>query len=193
MESSRIARVASAFDESIRVKRAVADSSAADIAMAATWIAEALSAGGKLLLFGNGGSAADAQHVATELVGRFEQEGRALAAVALTVDSSALTALANDYGFDRVFSRQVEALARPGDIVLAFSTSGGSTNVVVALDVARAAGLRTIALTGETGGAVAAAADMAVRVPSRRTARIQEAHITICHVICELIEAELRP
>jgi phosphoheptose isomerase len=155
---------------------------------AAAAIVEGLRAGGKLLVFGNGGSAADAQHVAAEFVGRFERERAAMAAVALTTDTSVLTSVANDYAFDRVFARQVEALARPGDVALGISTSGASPNVVAGLVAARALGLQTIALTGADGGAVGRAAAIHVNVPSPSAARVQEVHRTLLHVICDIVE-----
>ena len=158
---------------------------------AAAAIASALREGGKVLLCGNGGSAADAQHVAAELVGRLERERGALAAMALTTDTSLLTAVANDYAFDRVFARQIEALARPGDIVVGISTSGRSANVLAAIKAARARGLATIALTGGDGGDVGKAAAIDVNVPSRSAARVQEVHRTLLHVICELVENAL--
>jgi D-sedoheptulose 7-phosphate isomerase len=185
-------RIAAALEESIAVKRALLDAGVVDIARAAGWIVEALRRGSKIILFGNGGSAADCQHVAAELVGRFEREGRGLPALALTVDTSALTALANDYGFEAVFARQIQALGRSDDVALAFSTSGDSANVIAGAEAARATGVRTIALTGRDGGQLAGLCDLAIRVPSSRTSRIQEAHITICHAICEIVEAELR-
>jgi len=151
-------------------------------------ITDAVVGGGKLLLCGNGGSAADAQHVAAELVGRFIVERRALPAIALTTDTSVLTSLLNDYGGESVFVRQIEALGNQGDVLLALSTSGESPNVLAAVRTARALGLTTIGLTGERGGAVARSCDIAIRVPSSSTARIQEAHITICHVICDAVE-----
>jgi phosphoheptose isomerase len=155
---------------------------------AAAAITGALMAGGKLLVFGNGGSAADAQHVAAEFVGRFERERAAMAAVALTTDASVLTSVANDYAFDRVFARQVEGLGRKGDVALGISTSGASPNVVAALVAARALGLETIALTGKDGGAVGRAAAIHVNVPSDNAARVQEVHRTLLHVICDLVE-----
>jgi D-sedoheptulose 7-phosphate isomerase len=158
---------------------------------AAQVIVAALARGGKLLVFGNGGSAADAQHVAAELVGRFQRNRVALAALALTTDSSVLTSVGNDLGFDRVFARQVEALGRPGDVALAISTSGESPNVVQALDAARARELVTVALTGRNGGAVGRAAAIHVNVPSDATARVQEVHRTLLHVICEMVEDAL--
>lgn len=158
---------------------------------AAAAIAGALKSGGKLLLFGNGGSAADAQHVAAELVGRFERERAAMAAVALTTDASVLTSVANDYAFDRVFARQLEGLGRKGDVALGISTSGASPNVVAALVAARALGLLTIALTGADGGAVGRAAVIHVNVPSNSAARVQEVHRTLLHVICDIVERDL--
>jgi D-sedoheptulose 7-phosphate isomerase len=155
---------------------------------AAAAIVDSLGRGGTLLLFGNGGSAADAQHVAAELVGRFQRERRALAAIALTVDSSVLTSIANDYSYDRVFARQIEALGHMGDVALGISTSGRSASVVDALVAARTGGLKTIALTGRDGGAVGAAADIHINVASSSTARVQEVHRTLLHVICDLVE-----
>jgi D-sedoheptulose 7-phosphate isomerase len=155
---------------------------------AAAAIVDAFGRGRTLLLFGNGGSAADAQHVAAELVGRFERERAALAAIALTTDTSILTSVGNDYGYDRVFARQIEALGRPGDVALGISTSGESPNVLAALEAARAAGLQTIALTGGDGGAVGRAAAIHVNVPSASTARVQEVHRTLLHVICDIVE-----
>ena len=163
--------------------QAVLDAAAAVIA--------ALKDGGKLLVFGNGGSAADAQHVAAELVGRFERERPGMAAIALTTDASVLTSVANDYAFERVFARQVEALGRAGDVALGISTSGASPNVVAALETARALGLQTIALTGGDGGAAGRAAAIHVNVPSPSAARVQEVHRTLLHVMCDLVERSL--
>jgi len=147
---------------------------------------------GKLLLFGNGGSAADAQHIAAEFVGRFLRERRALPAIALTTDTSALTSIGNDYGFDDVFARQVRGLGTRGDVALAISTSGRSPNVLRAVEAAREIGLKVVALTGGDGGALAAAADVTLRVSaSTISARIQETHILIGHVICELVDQRL--
>ena len=154
---------------------------------AAAAIIESMRAGGKLLLFGNGGSAADAQHVAAELVGRFQRERAAMAAIALTTDTSILTSLGNDYAFDRIFARQTEALGRKGDVAFGISTSGTSPNVVAALVAARALGLQTIALTGNDGGAVGRAAAIHVNVPAPNPARVQEVHRTLLHVICDLV------
>jgi phosphoheptose isomerase len=148
--------------------------------------------GGKILACGNGGSASDAQHAVAELVGRFREERRALPAIALTADTATLTAVGNDYGFERVFARQVEALARPGDVLLAISTSGNSPNVVQAAQSARALGCAVVALTGARGGALAGTADLIVRAPSETVARIQEVHSLCIHVICETLDALIR-
>jgi D-sedoheptulose 7-phosphate isomerase len=153
---------------------------------------ECLRAGGKILACGNGGSAADAQHVAAELVGRFREERRALPAIALTADTATLTALGNDYGFERVFARQVEALARAGDVLLAISTSGNSPNVVQAAQSARGLGCTVVALTGARGGALAGHADLIVKAPSDTVARIQEVHSLCIHVICETLDGLIR-
>jgi D-sedoheptulose 7-phosphate isomerase len=151
-------------------------------------IERAWSAGGKLVAFGNGGSAADAQHVAAELVSRFARDRRPLAAVSLTADTSVLTAIANDTSYNRVFARQIEALGRRGDVAMAITTSGTSRNVVAGLESARQLGLTTVALTGRDGGTVARLADVHVNVPDPSTARVQEVHRTLLHVICELLE-----
>jgi D-sedoheptulose 7-phosphate isomerase len=148
-------------------------------------------AGGKVLLFGNGGSAADAQHVAGELVGRFYLERRPLPALALNVNTSALTAIGNDYGYADVFSRQLEALGVRGDVAIGFSTSGDSANVVRALQTARARDMVTVGFTGARGGALLGAADFILRVPVTDTPRVQEAHLLVAHTICELVEAAL--
>ena len=144
-----------------------------------------------MLVFGNGGSAADAQHFAAEFVGRFQRERRALAAVALTTDTSILTAIGNDYGYDRVFARQIEALGESGDIAFGITTSGGSANVIEAFRIARARGLTTVALTGRDGGEAGRAADIHVNVPDDSTARAQEVHRTLLHAICEIVEEGL--
>jgi D-sedoheptulose 7-phosphate isomerase len=169
-------------------ERMAADVSA--IVAAAEAIAAALKSGRSVLVFGNGGSAADAQHFAAELVGRYEKERKAWPAVALTTDTSALTAIGNDYGFDRVFARQIEALGRNGDVAIAISTSGKSPNVLRGLEVANDRGLVTIALTGR-GGDAGKIARLHVRVDEERTARTQEVHATILHAICELVEQDL--
>jgi len=159
-----------------------------EIVRAADLIGDSLAAGGKLLLFGNGGSASDASHMATELVGRFMSDRRALPALALGADDSAVTAIANDYGFERVFVRQIEAFGAAGDVALAISTSGRSPNVLAGARIARELGLRTVGLTGGTGGELAGLVDVCLRVPATVTARIQESHILIAHVLCDLVE-----
>lgn len=163
----------------------------ATIAQAGDLFVESLRAGGKLLFFGNGGSAADAQHLAAEFVGRYVNDRSPLAAIALTTDTSVLTAIGNDYGFDQVFVRQIRALGRRGDVAIAISTSGRSRNVILGIEAAREAGLATIALTGGDGGELAPIVDIAIVVPSDVTARIQECHITIGHVLCEYVDREL--
>jgi len=162
----------------------------ASIVAVADAIVKALTSGGSVLVFGNGGSAADAQHFAAELVGRYEKERKAYPAIALTTDTSALTAIGNDYGFDRVFSRQVEALGKSGDVAIGITTSGNSPNVLRALEAGNERGLITVALTGG-GGQAGSIASLHVAVDEERTARIQEVHATVLHVICELVEQEL--
>jgi D-sedoheptulose 7-phosphate isomerase len=184
-----LAIVARTLDAAIDTHRRVRDRDLTAVARAASIIVAALEAGGKVLAFGNGGSAGDAQHLVAELVGRFQQERAGFAAVALTADTSLLTSVANDYGFERVFARQVAALGAAGDVAIGISTSGTSPNVVAALDVARARGLRTIALTGRDGGAAGTLADVHINVPDACTARVQEVHITLIHAICEIVEA----
>ncbi len=175
----------------LAVGRRLLASEIENIERCAEYIFATLEAGGKILICGNGGSAADAQHLAAEFVGRFETERKALPAIALTTDTSALTALANDYNFERVFSRQVEALAREGDLLIAISTSGTSPNVVQAVLAARRIGCRTLGMTGAKGKKLASLCDECVLIPAERTARIQEAHITIIHIWCEIIDAKL--
>ncbi|HEY0460002.1 MAG TPA: D-sedoheptulose 7-phosphate isomerase [Pyrinomonadaceae bacterium] len=166
----------------------IVDENIENIEACAELIYETFERGNKILICGNGGSAADAQHIAAEFVGRYETERVALPAIALTTDTSALTALANDYDFERIFARQVEALARDGDLLIAISTSGNSPNVIAAVMKARQKGCRILGMTGAKGKKLASLCDKAVRVPSERTARIQEAHITIAHVWCEIID-----
>ena len=187
------ARVRAILEESCRVKRALAEQCAEAIAGAASLVAESLRAGGRVLLFGNGGSAADSQHIAGEFCGRLNRERPALPAIALTANTSDLTALGNDYGFERVFARLVEAHGRAGDVAIAISTSGNSPNVLAAVDTARAAGLRTIALTGRGGGKLAGRVELALVVPSDDTQRIQESHIAIGHALAELVDDALFP
>ena len=161
------------------------------IAEMVTLLVETFSHGGKLLVMGNGGSAADAQHFVAEVVGRFKMERKALPAVALSTDTSILTAIGNDYGFDVVFRRQIEALAVPGDLVVGISTSGNSPNVLQALELAREKGCRTVGLLGKDGGTIKEACHLALIVPSNDTPRVQEGHITIIHIVCDLLEKTL--
>jgi D-sedoheptulose 7-phosphate isomerase len=168
---------------------ALADSKLTEIEEAGELICQTLSGGHKVLLCGNGGSAADAQHIAAELVGRYEQQRRAFPAIALTTDTSALTALSNDYGYEEVFARQVQALAKQGDLLIGISTSGKSPNVIRAVEQAKALGCKTIALTGADGEPLSSICDLAVSVPAQRTSRVQEAHITIGHLWCEMVDA----
>lgn len=191
MTDDRLLRVRALFDESIHAHQRARETTADAVLAVVDAMREAIESGGKILVLGNGGSAADAQHLAAELVGRFVRERRAFAAIALTTDTSVLTAIANDYGYERVFARQLEALARPGDLVIAITTSGTSANVVAALETSRTLGLRTVVLTGEDGGLAARLADIAVKVPDRSVARVQEVHRTILHAICELFERDL--
>ncbi|MDX6404531.1 MAG: D-sedoheptulose 7-phosphate isomerase [Blastocatellia bacterium] len=178
---------------SLDVKRRFFDAHAADVERAATIIADAFKANGKLLVFGNGGSAADAQHIAGELINRFLQERKALPAIALTTDGGVLTCIANDSGFENIFARQIEAMGTKGDVCLAISTSGKSANVVLACEQARKQGVQVIGLLGRDGGSVAALCDLALIVPSDDTQRIQETHNLIGHIICGLVEGELFP
>ena len=182
-------RVTAILAETIALHERVKQGDLAPVVDAAVVIIEALSQDGRLLTFGNGGSAADAQHVSAELVGRFIRERRSLAAIALTTDTSVLTSLGNDYSFDRVFARQIEGLGRRGDVALGISTSGRSLNVIEAFKTARLLGLRTIALTGGDGGAIGSMVEIHVNVPSTSTPRVQEVHRTLLHVMCELVEA----
>ncbi len=179
--------------ESTRVKEAFLKDKSALRALsgAARRIVESLRAGGKVMLFGNGGSAADAQHIAAELVGRYGRERAALAAIALTVNTSALTALGNDYGFDAVFARQVDALGRKGDVAIALSTSGNSPNVLRGVRRARAQGIVTVGLTGKDGGKLKSLVEYCICAPSTQTPRIQETHILLGHILCEIVEREL--
>ena len=174
--------------ESIEVKNKVLENNVKDIEKLASAMLETIKSGHKILLFGNGGSAADSLHIAAELVGRFKKERKALPAIALTANISILTALGNDYNFDYIFERQVEALGNKGDMAIGISTSGSSKNVAAGILKASSMGIKTAALTGEKKGALCKAADICVRVPSSNTPRIQEAHIAIGHIVCELIE-----
>ncbi len=188
------ARVASHFADSAKLKLDAAKLLAAPIARGIELMAGSLRAGGKILACGNGGSAADAQHFAAELVNRFERERAPLAGLALTTDSSALTSIANDYSYEKVFEKQLRALGRKGDLLLAISTSGNSANVVAAMRAARDIGLRIVALTGNGGGTMAAelaAEDVHVCVPHQRTMRIQEVHLLVLHCLCDGIDSQL--
>jgi len=191
MAQEWLERITGQLEESAAVKRRTVESCAADIARAADVLLATYRQGHKVLLCGNGGSAGDAQHIAGELVSKLTRERAALPAIALTVNSSLLTAIANDYNFDQVFARQVEGLAQPGDTLIAISTSGGSANVIAAVRTARARGVHTVALTGKGGGELARSVDLSIVVPSDNTQRIQEAHITIGHILCDIVEGEL--
>jgi D-sedoheptulose 7-phosphate isomerase len=179
--------------ESLRVKAQFFEENKELIAKTAEVIAHGLRNGRKMLFFGNGGSAADAQHLAAEMVGRFGPDRSPLAAVSLSTDTSILTAVGNDYGFEKVFARQIEALGQAGDTAVAISTSGNSPSVLHALDVARSKALFTVGFTGESGGKMVDRAEVLFRVPSRQTPRIQETHILLGHIICELIDRDLFP
>ena len=183
-------RVKNLLNISADLKKTVAETLSSEILDAAQKIQGRLEAGGKLLLMGNGGSAGDAQHIAAELVGRFKKERKAIPALALTVDTSSLTAIGNDYGFDTIFERQVEALANKNDTVIGISTSGNSENVVRAVNKANSIGAFTIGLLGNDGGKLKDAVNLPIIIPSNDTARIQEVHITIGHIICEIIEED---
>ena len=187
-------RVAEHFNESIQTKQQAAQVLAQPTAQAAELLFNALANDGKFLICGNGGSAADAQHFAAEMTGRFEKERMELAAIALTTDTSALTAIGNDYGFDHVFSKQVRALGRAGDILVGISTSGNSGNVIEAIKAAHQNGMHVIALTGRDGGKIAQMlqeGDVLLNVPYPRTARIQEVHILLIHAMCDCIDTML--
>ena len=181
------------LSESIKVKNKILDEPSLldQIRKISSVIIEAYRKKNKVILFGNGGSAADAQHVAGELVNKFQLEREALPAIALTTDSSILTSIANDYGYSRVFARQVEALVNEGDVVVGISTSGNSANIIEAVKVAKEKGAKTVGFTGSSRGKLAKLVDLVVRVPSDETPRIQESHITILHIICYLVERGL--
>ena len=190
------ARVSAQFAESVQLKLEASRLLAAPIARAADLLARMLKAGGKVLACGNGGSAADAQHFAAELLNRFEIERAPLAAVALTTDSSTLTSIANDYAYEQVFSKQVRGLGRRGDVLLAISTSGNSRNVIEAMQAAHQLGLHVVALTGAGGGKMAALVapeDVHICVPHKRTSRIQEVHLLVLHCLCDGIDFQLFP
>lgn len=176
------------FKESIQVKQDTLENNQDKIVEVVEAVAKALKEGQKVILFGNGGSAADSQHIAAEFIGRFQKERQALAAIALTTDTSILTALSNDYSSDIIFARQIEGLGRKGDIAFGISTSGNSSNVIEGIKTAKSMGLTTVSLTGCGGGELAKLTDISLIVPSKVTARIQESHICIAHAICELVE-----
>ena len=176
------------LNESAEIKRVAARTLAEPISVAAEMILQSLKGGNKILLCGNGGSAADAQHIAAELVGRYTRERRGYAAIALTSNTSNLTAIGNDYGYDTVFERQIEALCRKGDVVLGISTSGNSTNILHAITKAKNIGARTIGLSGRDGGQLKQMVDLCLVAPHHEIARIQELHITIGHILCDLVE-----
>lgn len=179
--------------ESARIKEEIRERYAQTILHTAELMINCYKSGGKLLICGNGGSAADSQHFAAEMIGRLKRNRGALPAIALTTDSSILTALANDFSFDVIFRKQVEALGRRGDVLIGLSTSGNSMNVMQAMEAAKIKGLHTIALVGKDGGTLAAAADHAIVIPSNVSQRIQEGHITIIHIWCDLIEDAMFP
>ena len=184
-------RIAKHFQESVATKQRMEGALTPRIAVAAQAMVDCLKAGGKILSCGNGGSAGDAQHFAAELVGRFERERAELAAIALTTDSSILTAIANDYSFEEIFSKQVRALGKPGDVLYAISTSGNSKNVIAAIRAAQEKGLRIVAMTGRNGGHIAGilkSDDVLLNVESPVTARIQEVHLLILHCLCDAID-----
>ena len=183
--------IARRLEESAQIGEMIATSKIGEIESIVNSILSAHKSGGKVVLFGNGGSAADAQHLACELVGRVTHNRQALPAIALTTNTSTLTAIANDYGYETVFSRQVEALVNEKDIVIGISTSGNSPNVIRAIQVAKMKGAKTIGLTGSNGGKLTEVADFVLTIPSDSIPRIQEAHITIGHIICEMVEREL--
>jgi D-sedoheptulose 7-phosphate isomerase len=181
------------LQESAAVQLRTAESQSALIQEIAACALDTLRNGGKLIFFGNGGSAADAQHLAAELVGHYRQDRRALAAIALSADTVAMTAISNDYGYETLFARQIEALAAPGDLVIGISTSGNSPNVLAGLAAAKQRGAKTVGFTGANGARLAAVADLCLLVPSQDTAHIQETHMSVGHIICDIIERELFP
>ncbi len=187
-------RISNSLVQSIMAKESFAHQSLDDIILLCSWIKETFEDGGKLLIFGNGGSAADAQHLAAEFVNRFLINRRPLPALALTTDTSILTAVGNDFSFDLIFVKQIQALAKPEDLALGISTSGASTNVIKGMETAKEMGLRTVAFTGGTkrlGGDLAALCDLTLNVPSDSTPHIQETHLWLEHIVCEIVEQEM--
>jgi len=187
--------IKSQLEASCLVKQQMLDNAAIlqSIEEACTRCIAALKAGNKIILAGNGGSAADAQHIAAELVGRFETERPGLPAITLTTNPSTVTAVANDFNYDNIFRRQIQALGQPGDVFIGISTSGNSPNVIAAIEQCKTQGISVIGLTGETGGKMRELCDLCVQVPSKNTARIQESHITIGHILCSQIDGALTP
>lgn len=188
--TEQVDRIKAIWSEHLEIAKAL-PSLAPGVSQAIDMIYSALAAGGQLLIAGNGGSAADAQHIAAELTGRFMRERQPFRALALHVNTSSLTAIGNDYGYEHVFARELSAHARPGDVLLAITTSGNSANILRAIEAARKGKVSVIGLTGESGGKMRAACDLCLCVPSKSTARIQEMHITMGHAICELLEERL--
>jgi D-sedoheptulose 7-phosphate isomerase len=188
--SQQVDKILAIWNQHLEVAKALPTLASA-VSSAVDLIYSSLAAGGQLLIAGNGGSAADAQHIAAELTGRFLLERQPIRAIALHGNTSALTAIGNDYGFEHVFARELAAHARPGDVLLAISTSGNSQNILCAIEVARRCKVNVVGMTGESGGQMLSTCDLCLCVPSRSTARIQEMHITIGHAICELLEARL--
>ena len=178
------------FSEHIKVTQNTIDSLTDKIEIAANICVNSLKNGGKILILGNGGSAADAQHIAAELVGRFQLERKGISAIALTTDTSILTAIANDFGYEHIFARQIEALANPEDVVLGVSTSGNSANVIKAIELANNIGCKSIGLTGKSSKKMKNLCDINISIPAKNTARIQEMHILVGHIICNLIDLE---
>lgn len=186
-------KIKAELKESIEIKNQVIKKLVPQIEQAARWMIESLKNGNKILLFGNGGSAADAQHLAAELIGRYLKDRKSMPAIALTTDTSILTSLSNDYGFETIFARQVEGLAKSGDIAIGISTSGNSRNVLEGVEKAKELGCKTIGLLGCDGGRIADVVDLSITVPCKSTPHIQESHITIGHILCSLVEQEIFP
>ena len=184
-------KISKDIQDSIAVKQTVLKDLVPQIEKASVAIIDCLKKGNKVLFFGNGGSAADAQHLAAEIVGRYEKERKGYPSIALTTDTSILTAVGNDYGFDTIFTRQIEALGKPGDVAYAISTSGNSKNVLLAVKKAKSLGLVTIGITGKSGGELAKSVDISINVSDPKTARIQESHLMIGHIICERVDEAL--
>ncbi len=183
--------ISESLQQSIAAKEALYQGQLAELKQLALWMIETIKAGNKLLIFGNGGSAADAQHLAAEFVNRFLLDRPPLAAIALTTDSSILTSIGNDFSFDEIFSKQIQALGRQGDLALGISTSGNSPNVIKAIETAKQLGIKTAALTGKNGGKLIALADLCLNVPSQSTPAIQEAHLWVEHLLCQIVDEAL--